>query len=398
MLEPGSDSDAGRGPRGEVAMEQDIRLGRIGGIPVGVNWSVLLIFVLVAWELSDLVLPGYHPHEATATYWIVGTLTTLLFFISLFAHEVSHSVIARRNGIGVRRITFWLFGGVSELEGEALTPGADFRIAAIGPLTSFVLAGVFGIIGLVVGHGELLASAAGWLAWMNVLLGGFNLMPAAPLDGGRVLRAALWRRTGDRVRAANAATRAGQAFAFVLVTLGVLEFLSVGITGLWTVFLGWFLLTAARAEEAGAVLRSSLANVRVGDIMTPEPVTFASLTTVADLVDHQLHLYRFSTFPLVGSEGTFEGLTSMGRIRQLPVELRSTTRLIDIACPAAEIPVGAPDEPITELLARMEGSPDGRAVVMDRDGRLVGIVSPSDIARHLQLSMLQSQARAVRRG
>jgi len=378
-------------------MEQDIRLGRIAGIPVGVNWSVLLIFFLVAWELSDLVLPGYHPHDSTTTYWIVGTLTTLLFFASLFAHEVSHAVIARRNGIGVRRITFWLFGGVSELEGEALTPGADFRIAAVGPLTSFVLAGVFGIVGLVLGHVELLASAAGWLAWMNVLLGGFNLMPAAPLDGGRVLRAVLWQRSGDRMRAANAATRAGQAFAFVLVTLGVLEFLTVGIAGLWTVFLGWFLLTAARAEETGAVMRSSLANVHVGDIMTPEPVTFAASTTVADLVDHQLHLHRFSTFPLVGPEGTFEGLTSVGRIRRLPVELRPTTRLIDIACPAAEVPVGAPDEPITELLARMEGSPDGRAVVMDRAGRLVGIVSPSDIARHLQLTMLQSQARPARR-
>lgn len=378
-------------------MEQDIRLGRIAGIPVGVNWSVLLIFFLVAWELSDLVLPGYHPGDATATYWIVGTLTTLVFFASLFAHEVSHAVIARRNGIGVRRITFWLFGGVSELEGEALTPGADFRIAAVGPLTSLVLAGAFAVVGAALGPVGLLASAAGWLAWMNVLLGVFNLMPAAPLDGGRVLRAVLWRRSGDRVRAANAATRAGQAFAYLLVTLGVLEFLTVGIGGLWFVFLGWFLLTAARAEETGAALRTTLANVRVRDLMTPEPVTFSPSTTVAELVDDQLHLHRFSTFPLVEPDGRLEGLTSLGRIRRVPVDLRATTRLIDIACPTSEIPVGAPDEPITELLARMEGSPDGRALVRDQEGHLVGIVSPSDVTRYLQVSLLQSPSRSARR-
>lgn len=378
-------------------MEQDIRLGRIAGIPVGVNWSILFIFFLVVWELSDLVLPGYHQHDATATYWIVGTLTTFLFFASLFAHEVSHAVIARRNGIGVRRITFWLFGGVSELEGEALTPGADFRIAAVGPLTSFALTGVFYVLGLALGHGGLLASAAGWLAWMNLLLGVFNLIPAAPLDGGRVLRAALWRRTGDRTSAATSAARAGQAFAFLLVTLGILEFLTVSIGGLWFVFLGWFLLSAARAEESGATMRSSLANVRVGDIMTSEPVTFSPSTTVEDLVDNQLHLHRFSTFPLVGPDGGLEGLTSVGRIRRLPADLRPTTRLIDVACPASEVPVSTPDEPITELLARMEGSPDGRALVMDRAGRLVGIVSPSDIARYLQLSMLQRKTRPGRR-
>ena len=378
-------------------MEQDIRLGRIAGIEVGINWSVLLIFLLIAWELSDLVLPGYHPHDSTTTYWIVGVLTTVLFFMSLFAHEVSHAVVARRNGIGVRRITFWLFGGVSELEGEALTPGADFRIAAVGPLTSFVLAGVFDVAALVLGRGGLLASAAGWLAWMNMLLGGFNLIPAAPLDGGRVLRAALWRKDGDRVRAATAATRAGQVFAYLLVTLGVVEFLTVGIGGLWFVFLGWFLLTAARAEEGGATLRTALANVRVGDLMSPDPVTFSPSTTVADLVDRQLPLHRFSTFPLIGSGGTIEGLTTIGRIRRLAVDLRPSTRLIDIACPTAEVPLSTPDEPITELLARMEGSPDGRVLVVDQVGHLVGIVSPSDIARYLQVSMLQSEARSARR-
>ncbi len=381
-------------------MDQDIRLGKIAGIPVGINWSILVSFVLVAWELADLVLPAYHPHDAVATYWVVGIATTILFFVSLLAHEVSHAVVAKHNGIGVRRITFWLFGGVSELEGDALSPGADFRIAVIGPVTSFVLAGVYGALEFLLhqsGTGGVLVPALGWLAWMNLLLGGFNLIPAAPLDGGRVLRAILWQRSGDRVRAATSAAHAGQAFGYVLVALGVLEFLEVGLIGLWFVFLGWFLLTAARAEENSVVMRSSLANVHVRDIMTRDPVTFDSTTSVADLVDNQMHRYRFNSYPLIGPDGKLVGLATMARIRHVAANLRQTTRLIDIACPLAEVPTGAPSEPIPDLLQRMQASPDGRAFVMDDAGRFVGFVSPSDIARYVQLCMMQSQGRSLRK-
>ena len=376
-------------------MNQNIRLGRIAGISVGINWSIVAIFALLAWELADLVLPGDHPHEANAIYWVVGIAATVLFFVSLLAHEVSHAVVAKRNGIGVRRITLWLFGGVSELESDTLTPGADFRVAVAGPVTSFVLAGVFGAFGILLhraGGGEgVVGSALGWLAWINLLLGGFNLMPAAPLDGGRILRAALWRRSGDRVRASTTAAHAGEVFGYVLVALGILEFLTVSFLGLWFVFLGWFLLSAARGEKNDVVMRSTLADVHVRDIMTHDPTTFWSTTTVADLIDNQLYRYRFSTYPLVASGGQLDGLTTMGRIRHVPTHLRGTTRLIDTACPLSDVPVGLPGEPIPDLLQRMQASPDGRAFVIDETGRLVGIVSPSDVARHVQLSMLRSQ-------
>lgn len=380
-------------------MDQDIRLGAIDGIPIGMNWSILFIFFLFAWELSDLILPGYHPNQSSVIYWTVGIATTVLFFMSLLAHELSHAVVAKRNGIGVRRITFWLFGGVSELESEALTPGADFRIAVLGPVTSFVSAALFGVLGLLVrnvGGGAVLASALGWLAWMNVMLGAFNLLPAAPLDGGRVLRAALWRRSGDRVRAATTAARTGQAFAYALIMLGILEFLSVGVIGLWFVFMGWFLLSAARSEESGVILRTSLANVHVRDIMTKDPVTFPATMTVAELIEDHLHRYRFSSYPVEGTSGQLVGLTTMGRVRHVAPDLRVTTRLADIARPLADVPVTSPSEPIPELLQRMQAAPDGRALVMD-EGRLVGIVSPTDISRYVQLRMLESQGRATRR-
>ncbi len=380
-------------------MDQDIRLGKIAGVPVGINWSILIVFWLLAWELADLILPDYHPHQAIAAYWIAGIGATVLFFASLLAHEVSHAVVAKRNGIRVRRITLWLFGGVSELESEALTPGADFRIAVIGPLTSIVLAGVYwALVALLPSSGSdaTFISALGWLAWINLLLGGFNLIPAAPLDGGRVLRAILWKRAGDRVAAATTAARTGQAFGYLLVVLGVLEFLTVGFIGLWFVVLGWFLLSAARGEERAAVMRSSLADVHVRDIMTRNPVTLASELTVAQLLDDHLHHHPFSSYPLVGPTGALEGLTTMSEIRHVPPQLRRTTQLVDIATPLSGVPVGTPGEPIADLLQRMQASPDGRALVIE-DGHLVGIVSPSDIARFVQVAMLRSQGPAVRR-
>jgi Zn-dependent protease len=380
-------------------MNQNIHLGEVDGIPVGANWSVLVIFFLFAWELADLILPAYHPHQGQAVYWATAVVTTAILFACLLAHEVSHAVVAKRNGIRVRQITLWLFGGVSELESEALTPAVDFRVAVVGPLTSFVLAGVFGVVGLLFhqagGVAGVVGSAVGWLAWINLFLGAFNLLPGAPLDGGRVLRAAEWKRTGDRVRAASTAADAGEVLGFVLVGLGVLEFLTVSFTGLWLVFLGWFLLSAARAEKNDVVMRSSLAGIRVGDVMTANPVTFPSTMTVAQLVDDQLHHFRFSTYPLVGLDGRLEGLATMGRIRHVPAHLRATTRLVDIACPMTEVPLSSPGEPLPDLLQRMQTAPDGRALVLGDGGRLVGIVSPSDISRLVQLSMLRSQGRSV---
>jgi Zn-dependent protease/predicted transcriptional regulator len=381
-------------------VDQNIRLGKIAGIPVGINWSVLFVFVLISWELADLVLPHYHPHAGSALYWFVGVAATAIFFGSLIAHEASHAVVAKRNGIGVRRITLWLFGGVSQLESEALTPGADFRIAVAGPITSFVLAGLFGAIGALVPHsgldGEVVVSALGWLAWMNLILGGFNLMPAAPLDGGRVLRAALWRRSGDRTSAATTAARAGRVFGYFLIAYGVLEFLAVGIIGLWLAFMGWFLLSAASAEEGSVVMRSALADVLVRDIMTADPVTFDANSTVAHLLDSQLQLHRFNSYPLVESQGRVVGLATMNRIRHLPADRRATTTLMEVAAPIADVPVAAPSEPVAELLGRMQSSPDGRALVLDDQSHLVGIVSPSDIARYVQLCMLRSQTRSTK--
>ena len=218
-------------------MDQNIRLGRIAGIPVGLNWSVLFVFGLLAWELADLVLPQDQPGHPVALYWIAGAVTTVLFFGSLLAHEAAHALVARRHGIAVRSITLWLFGGVSELEGEALTPDVEFRVAVVGPLTSFAVALAAGACSLLLHAGSgstpVVAAALGWLAWINLLLGGFNLIPAAPLDGGRILRAVLWHRSGDgSAPPPPPRAVARRSIGYALVVLGVLECLAVGLLGL----------------------------------------------------------------------------------------------------------------------------------------------------------------------
>lgn len=381
-------------------MDQNIKLGTIAGIEIGINWSILLIFFLIAWEMADLVLPVYRPHEPTAAYWIVGVATTAIFFATLLAHEVSHSLVAKHHGVNVRRITLWLFGGVSELESEAPDAGTDFRIAVVGPLTTLIFAAVFGAIALSLGPrpglGGLIIAAVGWLAWMNVILGVFNLLPGAPLDGGRVLRAVLWRRSGDRLAAALAADRAGEFLGYLLIVVGAIEFVTVSIFGIWIVFMGWFLLAAARSEQNSVVMRSSLTGVRVSDVMTKNPTVFDPTMTVGEMVDRHLLTHHFGTFPLVGTSGEVEGLTTMSRIRRVPANQRSTTRLGDIAAFRANVPVATPDEPIADLLTRMQASPDGRALVLDAQGQLVGIVSPTDVARYVQWCMMQSQNRSPR--
>ena len=251
-----------------------VRLGSVNGIPVKADWSLLVIIWLLTWSLATGGLPALAGGYSTGAYWVAAALTSVAFFASLLAHEFAHSFVARRDGIEVRGITLWLLGGVSELTEEATNPSDDLRIAFVGPLASlavavlaFIVAGILDIANVSL----LVVACFSWLGSVNVILGVFNLIPAAPLDGGRVLRAILWRRTGDRTRASLSATKAGRAFGYVLVAVGFVEFVYATWSGLWFVLLGWFLLSAAHAEENQIKLGGALSGVRVRDTMALTP-------------------------------------------------------------------------------------------------------------------------------
>lgn len=372
-------------------MGDNVRLGRVAGIPVGMNWSLLVVFVLITLTLAEgfsETVSGY----PDAAYWLGAVSATLLFYGCLLAHELAHSLVARRAGVPVQGITLWLFGGVSQLGGEAASPEDLLRISVAGPLMSVALGVAFSavaVLGGATGLPDLLVVTCGWLGGINLFLALFNLAPAAPLDGGRVLAALLWRRHGDRTRAAVSAARAGMMFGYVLIALGVLVFLAGGgIGGLWFVFLGWFLLTAARAETSHVQLRDALAGVRVADVMTPNPTDAPGSMTADTFLEEFALRHRFSAFPLKGPEGELEGLVTLSRLKAVPPERRASTTVRDIACPMSEVPVAAPDEPIVDLLGRMTDATDGRALVL-ADGELVGLVSPTDISRTVSLAALR---------
>lgn len=373
-------------------MTESLSLGRIFGVRVGINWSVLVIFGLITLGLAGGSFPELYPGYSGFVYLAAGLGAGIVFFLSLLAHELSHAIVARRNGVAVEGITLWLFGGVAKLEGEPDDPGAELRIAGVGPLVSVVTAALFGVVAAslaLAGITELTVGIFVWLAGINVILAVFNLAPAAPLDGGRILRAVLWQVWGDRRRAGTAAARAGQVFGWFLIGLGIFLFVGgAGLSGIWLAFIGWFLTTAARVEEEQAQARDLLAGVRVRDVMTPDPVTVPVGITVAELLDDYIFRSRHSTFPLVDSWGGFAGLVTLSRVKLVPPDQRGSIRAQQIACPPTEVPVAHPDELLLELLPRMAGCSDGRAVVLVGD-RIVGIVSPVDVARQFEVAGLR---------
>lgn len=376
-------------------MRESLRLGHVFGVRVGINWSVLVIFLLITFGLAAGRFPVLVPDLSPAVYAAAGLAAAVIFFLSLLAHEVSHAVVARRHGIGVEGITLWLFGGVARLEGEAETPGADLRIAGVGPLTSLILGVVFGglaLAGGVIGLPAIVVDVLLWLGVINVALAVFNLVPAAPLDGGRILRALVWRARGDRLKATVTATRAGQVFGFLVIGLGLAEIILLpGFGGLWLMLIGWFIAGAASAEQQQAKTRARLGDVRVSDVMSDQPATVPRSLTLDRLIDEHVMRKNHSTFPVTDEEGRPVGLITLNRVKQVPRDDWASTRVEDVACSGDEVATARPGEPLSDLLDRMSRCADGRVLVVD-DDRLVGLVAPADVTRRLEIAELRGDS------
>jgi Zn-dependent protease/CBS domain-containing protein len=368
-------------------MGQTFSLGRISGIRIGVNWSVLLIVALLAYGLAAGEFPAAAPRHPVAEYVVAALLTAVAYMGSLLAHELAHSLVARRNGLQVEGITLWLLGGVSRLQGEAPSPGAEIRIAGAGPLVSLILGGAFLLLAWLVhaaGVRGVLVVALAWLGGINLLLAVFNVIPAAPLDGGRLLRAVLWRLTGDRFKAAAWSARAGQVFGWILVVAAAyLVLVRREYNWIWFALIGWFLISAATAEGQQAMLQSRLRTVAVREIMTAHPVTVPGSATVAWFLDDFLPRHRHSAFPVEAGDGQAVGLVTVHRVNQVPAAERGRTTLRDAACPLSDVARATPDEPVADVLPRLNANSENRALVF-ADGHLAGIVSPADISRALE--------------
>jgi Zn-dependent protease/CBS domain-containing protein len=369
---------------------EHIRLGTAAGFRLGVHWSVLVILWLFTWSLAS-TLSDTAPGHSVPTYWLAGAVGAMVLLASLLAHELTHAVVARRAGVPVSDVTLWLFGGVTRLGGEAQTAKTEFRIAVSGPVTSLALGGVFAALAVAfrqLGVTNIAVGVAWWLSGINLLLGLFNLLPGAPLDGGRVLSAYLWRRHGDKVRGELGATRGGRIVGYALIALGLFEFMVASIvTGVWTVFIGWFLLSAAQSEERRILTRQSLSGVRVVDAMTARPHTAPGGISVEDFIQSYVLGDRHSAYPVEGPGGTIVGLITLAQLRQVAPDARGTTLVRDAAVPMDQVVTAVPHEALIALLERLTPSRGSRALVMDR-GQLVGIVTASDISRLVDVHTL----------
>lgn len=370
-----------------------ILLFTLTGIEIRLDPSWFLIFLLIMVSLAAGYFPNQYPGQSTMAYWVAGAAASLLLFVSILAHEFSHAVVARLSGISVPAITLFLFGGVSHMEEEAETPASEFRIAAVGPFTSFALAGVFwSVHRLLPSDLPVLPQAVvAYLAWINAALGVFNLLPGFPLDGGRVLRAAVWWKTGSLRRATRVAADAGKGLAIGLMLLGGLQIFSGALLGgLWLVFIGMFLRGMAEAGYQNLVLVQSLEDARVGDVTIEDPITVTPRLSIRELIDDYFLEYGYRAYPVV-EDGKPLGLISVNDLQGLPVDERESTtvaermRELDDACCVS------PDVPLTEALKKLEDTTGGRLLVT-RGGDLLGILTKGGLARFVEIRRLLEQA------
>ncbi len=382
-----------RTPEGEGAKPKErvvngnIRLGRIGGVEVRINWSWLVIFALIVWSLADGVFPSQNPGLSDRVHLAMAIVAALLFFASLLLHELGHAWEARREGMEIDGITLWLFGGVSQFKSRFPSAGAEFRIAIAGPLVSLVLGVVFVLIALA-GLPSAVDGVAAWLGYINLTLLVFNLIPALPLDGGRVLRAALWRRTGDLARATRIATEIGRGFGYLFIALGVAMFIFQGsFSGAWLAFIGWFLLQAATAEARYIATEAALAGLRVRDLMVRKPVTVDGDLTIGQFMDEVAQSRRFTTYPVVDADRPI-GLLAFSSVAAVPRSEWDTRRVRDAMIPLDGVPLLTEDETAVDALTALSSPTSNRGLVVE-NGHLAGLLSITDLTRALEVRRSQ---------
>jgi Zn-dependent protease/CBS domain-containing protein len=375
-------------------MDGNFTIGRFGGVEVRLNWSLLAVFALIVWSLTDGVFPSQNPGLSHGTYLAMGIVAALLFLASILLHELGHSWVARREGIEVDSITLWLFGGVSLFKGRFPSSAAEFRVAVSGPLVSILLGALFVLIALAHVPSSVDGVAA-WLGYINLILAVFNLLPALPLDGGRVLHSALWRAKGDFAWATRVASEIGVAFGYLFIALGLAMFIFQGsFSGAWLAFIGWFLLQGARAEARYVATEQALDGLRVRDLMVRDPVTVEVDSTLGRFMDQVAWSHRFTTYPVLDG-GSPVGLLAFASVAAVPRSEWDTRRVRDTMLPIDEVPQLTEDERAVDALAELSAPRASRALVVD-DGHLAGLLSVTDLARALEVGRRPAQARGDR--
>jgi Zn-dependent protease/predicted transcriptional regulator len=360
-------------------------LGRILGIQFRIHYSWFIIFVLITFSLSWQYFPYTYPEWSTPTYWLTGTATSLLFFSSVVAHELAHSLVGRANGIPMKSITLFLFGGVAHMSREASGHRAEFRMAMAGPLASLVIGGLFFLLHLLLQNlNEPIAALAFWLAQINVVLALFNLIPGFPLDGGRVFRSLLWRFSGNYQRATRIAVEVGRGVGYLFIAGGiVLMFLYPGrwFNGLWLAFIGMFLIYVATASYRQAQWQAVLQGVRVADVMTTYCPVISPDMAISQVVREYIFISGHRCF-MVTAAGELQGILTLRNIKSVEQKNWESTSVGDAMTRSEQLKVVQPDEEVLSVIERMEEYGIGQMPVVS-EGRITGLVARDDILRLL---------------
>ncbi len=369
-----------------------VTLFKLFGFEVRVDASWLIIAALVTWSLALGVFPAMAPGLTAGTYWWMGAVGAAGLFLSIVLHELSHSLVARRFGLPMHGITLFVFGGVAEMGAEPQSPKIEFLMAIAGPIASIVLGGIF--YGLAhAAHGGNAApqgvAILAYLAWINWLLAAFNLIPAFPLDGGRILRATLWHFQKDLGRATRIASTFGSAFGILLMALGVFRlFYGDFISAVWYFLIGMFLRGASQASYQQVMLQQALAGEPVQRFMHTQPVTVPADISIQSLVDDYLFRYDFKMFPVVKESDRLAGCVTSKDVKQIPKEEWTTHRVAEVVHPCSEENTVSPDTDALQVLSKMRDKGVSRLLVTERD-HLVAVVSLKDllsfVARKLEL-------------
>ena len=362
-------------------MDKGIKLFKVFGIQISLNYSWFIIFGLIAWSLAQGYFPQMRPDLPLMTYWLMGLITALLLFLSVLLHELSHSYVALASGIEIKGITLFIFGGLARISREPSNARAEFKIAIAGPATSIALALIFWLSSQVVDFllpGSVVSSIFYYLFLINGILVVFNLIPGFPLDGGRLLRAYIWNRTGNIKNATRIASRVGKGFALLLIFAGFANIITGRLlNGIWLVFIGMFLQQAATESYHSVVLQQALAGVKVRNLMTSFVITVGEGLSIAELVDQYFFRYRYTSFPVVSGE-ELKGIITLKKVKSIPREEWAHKQVKDIMERVSSDTVLHPDDGAVDALKKMTTDDRGRLPVVE-DGRLKGVLDRGDI-------------------
>lgn len=366
-------------------MKSTFRLFRIAGIDIGIHYTWIFIFVFFSWTLAQAYFPAQYPGWSTATYWITGVIAALLIFVSVLLHELAHSLVAKRRGIPVHSITLFIFGGVSNLEEEPEKPAIEFAMAIVGPSTSLVLALIFwGLSRLPANADTPLAAVLSYMAFINLFLGVFNLLPGFPLDGGRVLRSIIWSSTGSLIRATNIAGRVGQFFGWAFIGLGLFFMISGSFfSGVWIAFIGWFLNNSADASRKEIALRERLSHIKVREMINPNTETIEPETTVAEMVENIFTKRHGRAVPIC-HDGQLVGIATITDVKKIPQARWADTPVAQIMTRDPLYTVSPEDNLYTAM--KMIAQQDINQVLIKQEGQCAGLLSRADILRYLQFA------------